>query len=161
MLFLITFGLETLAVWFFLNCLFSSIIFVNFELISLAGTFKSFCISLRDSIELLIKFSASFPTTASILLTPDATLDSLVIKKVPISPVLFTCVPPHNSIENLSPKSTTLTSSSYFSPNIASAPLSIASSSFIMVVIASVSCKITLFTMFCTSSISCWVRAFG
>ena len=64
---------------------------------------------------------------ASILLIPDETLDSDNILNTPISPVLFTCVPPHNSTET-SEKLKTLTSSSYFSPKRAIAPWDIASS---------------------------------
>ena len=71
------------------------------------------------------------PVTASILLTPEETLDSLKIVNIPISPVLDTWVPPHSSTEKPSPIDKTLTSSSYFSPNIASAPDAIASSSCI------------------------------
>ena len=62
--------------------------------------------------------SAFFPPNASILLTPEATLDWLVITKTPTSPVLLIWVPPHSSTEkDLSPMLNTLTSSSYFSPN--------------------------------------------
>ena len=43
--------------------------------------------------------SAASPLTASILRTPAATAASLRILKKPISPVLPTCVPPHNSTE--------------------------------------------------------------
>ena len=45
----------------------------------------------------------------------------------PMSPVMSTCVPPHNSIEK-SPKLSTRTSLPYFSPNNATAPDLIASS---------------------------------
>ena len=48
--------------------------------------------------------------------------DSSVNLKSPISPVLFTWVPPHNSTEKLSPKDRTLTLSPYFSPKKAIAP---------------------------------------
>ena len=47
------------------------------------------------------------------------------ILNTPISPVLFTCVPPHNSVET-SPKLNTLTVSSYFSPKSAIAPAEMA-----------------------------------
>ena len=40
------------------------------------------------------------PVTASILLIPEATEDSLIILKKPISPVFLTCVPPHSSIDD-------------------------------------------------------------
>ena len=68
---------------------------------------------------------------------PDAKLPSDTNLNSPISPVFLTCVPPHNSIEyallvSLSsiPISITLTSSPYFSPNIAIAPFATASSFF-------------------------------
>jgi len=42
--------------------------------------------------------STSFPVIASILLTPDAILDSLVILKLPINPVFLIWVPPQSSM---------------------------------------------------------------
>ena len=76
--------------------------------------------------------------------------DSLVILKMPISDNLFTCVPPHNStlygFELLSPIMRTLTSSSYFSPNKANAPVFNASSYFINFVSTEKFEEITLFT---------------
>ena len=42
--------------------------------------------------------SAALAVIASILLTPAATAPSETILNKPICPVLFTCVPPHNSI---------------------------------------------------------------
>ena len=65
---------------------------------------------------------------------PDDILDSDNILNTPISPVLFTCVPPQSSVDIL-PKLSTLTSSSYFSPNNAIAPSAIASSLFIILVL--------------------------
>ena len=62
---------------------------------------------------------------ASILLIPDAIAPSDLILNCHISAVFFTCVPPHNSTE--SPNFIVLTTSSYFSPKRAIAPLSIAS----------------------------------
>ena len=67
------------------------------------------------------------PVTASILLTPEDTDDSLIILNKPISPVLETCVPPHNSLEKLL-IDTTRTLSSYFSPKSAHAPSALARS---------------------------------
>ena len=62
-----------------------------------------------------------------ILLTPEPIDSSLTILNTPKSPVLFTCVPPQNSLE-YSPIDTTLTVSPYFSSNKAIAPDFLASS---------------------------------
>ena len=42
---------------------------------------------------------AASPATASILLMPEPKADSDRILNTPISPDIFTCVPPHNSTE--------------------------------------------------------------
>ena len=83
---------------------------------------------------------AAFWLTASILLTPPATADSDIILNEPISPVLFTWVPPQSStdqadllcVSSSPPIVTTLTSSPYFSPNSAIAPSAIAISGVMM-----------------------------
>src|SRR5690625_6735191 len=66
------------------------------------------------------------PVMASTRRMPAATPLSEIILNKPISPVASTCVPPHNSHEV--PISSTRTSVSYFSPNKATAPSSIARS---------------------------------
>mmetsp|Transcript_3666 Transcript_3666/g.13169 ORF Transcript_3666/g.13169 Transcript_3666/m.13169 type:complete len:253 (-) Transcript_3666:2017-2775(-) len=67
------------------------------------------------------------PETASIRRMPEAIPCSDSTLKAPISAVFDTCVPPQSSM--LTPgTSTTLTSSPYFSPNIATAPAALASS---------------------------------
>mmetsp|Transcript_8922 Transcript_8922/g.29401 ORF Transcript_8922/g.29401 Transcript_8922/m.29401 type:complete len:213 (-) Transcript_8922:2154-2792(-) len=65
------------------------------------------------------------PATASMRRIPLAMPASLKILNPPISAVLETCVPPHNSME-MPGTSTTRTTSPYFSPNIAVAPRSLA-----------------------------------
>ena len=67
------------------------------------------------------------PVTPSIRLTPAATEDSDVILNKPSFAVLSTCVPPQSSVEN-SPILTTRTTSPYFSPNSAIAPIFLADS---------------------------------
>ena len=66
--------------------------------------------------------NAPGPVTASMRRTPAATPVSLTIRNSPISAVLRTCVPPHSSIETPG-TSTTRTTSPYFSPNSAIAPV--------------------------------------
>ena len=56
--------------------------------------------------------------------TPAAIAPSLTIRKSPIRPVDDMCVPPHSSMEE--PKRMVRTTSSYFSPNSAIAPISFA-----------------------------------
>ena len=98
-----------------------------------------------------INFTAASPVMASILLIPEETEFSLIIFKNPISPVLLTWVPPHNSIDqkdffsfNLSPIETTLTKLPYFSPNSAVAPSFLESSIFISRIKTSVLSRILL-----------------
>ena len=99
--------------------------------------------------------SAFSPVIASILLIPEETEFSLIILKKPISPVLLTWVPPHNSIDqydfslpSLSPKDTTLTRLPYFSPNNAVAPSFFESLIFISRIITLVFSRIILLTSF-------------
>mmetsp|Transcript_21035 Transcript_21035/g.58376 ORF Transcript_21035/g.58376 Transcript_21035/m.58376 type:complete len:260 (-) Transcript_21035:1957-2736(-) len=76
------------------------------------------------------------PATASMRRTPEAIPPSEIILKPPISAVLETCVPPQSSM--LRPgTSTTLTTSPYFSPNMAVAPASCAS---VMGIVLTCSC---------------------
>ena len=70
-------------------------------------------------------FSAFSAVTASMRRIPAATELSATMRSIPIQPVAFTCVPPHNSIDE--PYLITRTSSPYFSPNNAIAPNSRAS----------------------------------
>ena len=72
---------------------------------------SSFCI--RDKL--------CWPVTASIRRMPAATPLSEQILNNPMSPVLVTCVPPHNSFED--PISKTRTDSPYFSPKSIIAPV--------------------------------------
>ena len=70
--------------------------------------------------------SAANPVTATILLFPaDSAVDSVILN-IPISPVLLTCVPPHNSAEKLGISITLTHSGLYFSPKIAVMPFLIA-----------------------------------
>mmetsp|Transcript_40443 Transcript_40443/g.89848 ORF Transcript_40443/g.89848 Transcript_40443/m.89848 type:complete len:325 (-) Transcript_40443:1353-2327(-) len=71
--------------------------------------------------------TAAGPATASMRLMPDAMPLSLSTLKDPISDVLRTWVPPHSSMDTPG-TSTTRTTSSYFSPNMAVAPAALASS---------------------------------
>ena len=89
-----------------------------------------------------INASALHPAIASILRTPAATAPSLVILKIPNSPVEPTCVPPQSSIENFGSIITTRTLSPYFSPNKAIAPKAIASSLLISLVTTDMFCLI-------------------
>ena len=72
---------------------------------------------------------------------PAATPLSEIILKLPISPVRWTCVPPHNSLEE--PISNTRTRSPYFSPNSIIAPVFCASSMAITVAELAVFAKIS------------------
>ena len=83
-----------------------------------------FCWISNFSFSLLLseRYSSTLSNVrASILLTPEETDSSLIIRNLLISVTSFTWVPPHNSIEYgllfLDPRVTTLTSSPYFSPN--------------------------------------------
>src|SRR5439155_640216 len=67
-----------------------------------------------------ISRSAPTPVTASIRRTPAPIDSSLVMRKIPMSPVQWQCVPPQSSRDG--PASTTRTTSSYFSPKSATAP---------------------------------------
>ena len=82
--------------------------------------------------------------------TPAALALSAMILTRPMSPVRVTCVPPHNSTDHAllalspdcpTPIETTRTSSPYFSPNSAMAPVSMASSSAISRVSTGVFCR--------------------
>ena len=77
--------------------------------------------------------------------TPEATPASEIILKLPISAVLLTWVPPHSSIETLG-KSITRTCSPYFSPNIATAPLALASAKGNTSMLAGCASAIQVFT---------------
>ena len=116
-------------------------------------TFKWFLILLNCvSISSRCK-NAPLPVKASILLTPAPVPDSLTILKRPISAVLFTCIPPHNSIEN-GAILTTRTISPYFSPNKAIAPIDLASSILISWIRTSIALQISSFTLRSTKLIS-------
>ena len=113
-----------------------------------------------DNFSLFFKYSSNcLSLKASILLTPAAIDDWLIILNLPISPVFLTCVPPHNSVEKYfpfsSPIESTLTSSPYFSPNKANAPFLTASFGVINLVLTSVffvTIEFTKVSIFSTSS---------
>ena len=103
---------------------------------------SSFWTDKSDNFSLFFKNSFNwFSLRASTLLTPAAIEDWLIILNRPISPVFLTCVPPQSSVEKYfsfsSPIDKTLTSSPYFSPKRASAPLSTASLGVIILVFTS------------------------
>ena len=81
-----------------------------------------------------------------------------------MSPVFLTCVPPQSSVEKYfsfsSPIDKTLTSSPYFSPKSASAPLSTASLGVIILVFTSDFFSTIEFTWLSIFSISCSVIGF-
>ena len=77
-----------------------------------------------------IASSQRFPVRASTRRMPAATLLSLTILNIPIRPVLRAWMPPQNS--QLGPKRTTRTVSPYFSPNKATAPIALASSTGVL-----------------------------
>mmetsp|Transcript_11542 Transcript_11542/g.28252 ORF Transcript_11542/g.28252 Transcript_11542/m.28252 type:complete len:297 (-) Transcript_11542:1871-2761(-) len=98
---------------------------------TLAGTSSG--LTLRDAARPRVMAStasrystAAAPATASMRRMPDAMPPSLTTLNAPISDVLPTCVPPHSSMETPG-TSTTRTTSSYFSPNMAVAPAALAS----------------------------------
>ena len=99
---------------------------------------------------------------------PDALAPSAKTLTMPMSPVRFTCVPPHNSTDQPSvlapgaePIDTTRTSSPYFSPNSAIAPAEIASSGLISRVTTSSLSRISAFTWASISAISSAESGFG
>ena len=113
--------------------------------------------------------SAPDSVTASIRRTPPATADSEIIFSRLISPVRFTCVPPHNSTDQAPrpaisvapPICTTRTSSPYFSPNKASAPSSMAASGVMMRVDTSLFMRMRSLTMSATADNSSALTARG
>ena len=99
------------------------------------------------------------PVVASMRRIPEEIPVSEIILKAPISPVLFTCVPPHSSL--LDPILSTLTSSAYFSPKSIMAPLFLASSRCIVLASVSVLFSISWLTNISTDLISSEVKALG
>ena len=98
---------------------------------SLTGTLNA-CAILSTISDFWLKYlKAVLPQTASILLVPAATALSETIFVKRIFPVEEQCVPPQSSADIL-PNLTTLTFSSYFSPNNAIAPDFFAVSMFII-----------------------------
>ncbi len=97
--------------------------------------------------------NAASPVMASMRRTPAEMLPSYTILQTPISPVRPTCVPPHSSRLNPGTE-TTRTSSPYFSPNSAMAPVAMAWSSGMTRVSTGVLRRICSFTSRSTSSIS-------
>ena len=92
-----TLCLLSCSISFFIFSLSCEIFFFICSFIFKACNF--FSSSINFSFSTFLRYlSKSFPLKASILLTPDATEDSLTISKLPISFVLFTCVPPHSSM---------------------------------------------------------------
>ena len=96
--------------------------------------------------------------TPSILRTPAATDDSDTILNRPMRAVLSTCVPPQSSDEK-SPMLTTRTTSPYFSPKSAVAPIFFASSTEHSVVVTGRPDRIAPLTSASVFSISSDVMA--
>ena len=126
---------------------------------------------LANAIVSLACLRAWWPVSASIRRTPEATALSPVTEIRPISPVLRTWVPPHNSTDQPSallpcsravlPIETTRTSSPYFSPNRARAPASRASSTPINRVVTSSFSSTTSLAISSMRLISSGVIGFG
>ena len=100
--------------------------------------------------------NAALPVKASIRLTPAPVPDSLIILNKPISDVFWTWIPPQSSKEN-GAIFTTLTTSPYFSPNKAIAPISLASAIGISWIFTEIPRHISSLTRRSTCSISSFV----
>ena len=94
----------------------------------------------------LARISRFLPVTASMRRMPAATDDSLMILKQPIWAVFLTWVPPQNSVDQPQ-TSTTRTTSPYFSPKRAMAPIFLASSRAIDWTLTSSASKILSLTI--------------
>ena len=122
-------------------------------------TFMARAVSSKVPVWLASMASTPMPVTPSIRRTPEATEVSLRILKSPKRAVLSMWVPPQNSLEKPSSTETTRTTSPYFSPNRAMAPLCLASSMGISTMETGTALRISSLTSSSTWASSSGVRA--